>query len=147
MPEEDFEALFPARNEIYTYDGFLRAAARFPKFCNDDANGGSGSDEMCKRELATLFAHIVKETGNSGAMEGLEEWQTGLLHIHEADTSKGYRSENQYWMDAYPMGAGKKYYGRGPLQLSWNYNYGEFSEMMNGDRYYYSKNDLLVMPD
>lgn len=25
----------------------------------------------------------------------------------------------------YPCASGKSYYGRGPLQLSWNYNYGE----------------------
>lgn len=27
----------------------------------------------------------------------------------------------------YPPTAGQKYYGRGPFQLSWNYNYGQFS--------------------
>jgi hypothetical protein len=147
LPEETFEELFPARNENYTYEGFLKAVARFPKFCSEDEDGGAGSDEMCKRELATLFAHIVKETGTTDDMDGLEEWQSGLLHVHEADTSKEYRSAVEYWMEAYPMGAGKKYYGRGPLQLTHNYNYGEFSEMMASDRYYFSKNNLLQMPE
>lgn len=31
----------------------------------------------------------------------------------------------------YPCTAGKKYYGRGPLQLSYNYNYGAAGEELN----------------
>lgn len=37
---------------------------------------------------------------------------------------------------------GQKYYGRGPLQISWNYNYGPFSQVWYGD-----KNTLLQNPD
>lgn len=38
------------------------------------------------------------------------------------------------WMAiAFPAYPGKQYYGRGPLQLSWNYNYGMFSRSMFGD--------------
>merc|ERR1712050_504280 len=34
----------------------------------------------------------------------------------------------------YPCSAGKEYRGRGPKQLSWNYNYGQFSEEFCGDK-------------
>ena len=30
----------------------------------------------------------------------------------------------------YPCQTGKSYHGRGPMQLSWNYNYGYFSEQV-----------------
>ena len=39
-----------------------------------------------------------------------------------------------------------KYYGRGPLQLSWNYNYGQFSNIY-GTSSYDSKLDLLKHPE
>lgn len=35
----------------------------------------------------------------------------------------------------------KRYYGRGPLQLTWNYNYGQVSRAIFGD------NRLLNDPD
>ena len=34
---------------------------------------------------------------------------------------------------SYPCEPGQKYYGRGAKQLSWNYNYGAFSQAMFGD--------------
>jgi hypothetical protein len=41
----------------------------------------------------------------------------------------------------YPCKTGREYHGRGPKQLSWNYNYGQFSEQFCGD-----KNILLENP-
>lgn len=35
----------------------------------------------------------------------------------------GYTTPHDLW----PPTDGMKYYGRGPFQLSWNYNYGQFS--------------------
>ena len=44
---------------IYTYDDFLRAVAKFPKFCNEIPTGSSAKiDDICKSEIATLMAHI-----------------------------------------------------------------------------------------
>jgi len=42
----------------------------------------------------------------------------------------------------YPGVNGKYYYGRGPKQLTWNYNYGQFSEAWFG-----SKDTLLQHPE
>ncbi|KAG9152316.1 hypothetical protein Leryth_021257 [Lithospermum erythrorhizon] len=39
----------------------------------------------------------------------------------------------------YPCAPGKRYYGRGPLQLTWNYNYGSVGQNIN--------DDLLNNPD
>ena len=33
--ELGWDYLFPLRNDLYTYTGFLEAVAKFPKFCDD----------------------------------------------------------------------------------------------------------------
>ena len=45
---------------------------------------------------------------------------------------------------AYPCIPGQKYFGRGAKQLSWNYNYGAFSNAMFGDAMILLKNPGLV---
>ncbi len=99
---EAFDRAFPAssRHKIYSYDAFLQAAAMFPRFC------GEGTAEQRKRELAAFLANVAHETGS---LKYAEE-------INKGD----YRQPNAQW----PPQPGKKYFGRGPLQLSWNYNYG-----------------------
>ena len=87
-------------------------------------------DKNCKRELASVFAHWGQETGKRSWNDG-EFWTQGLYHIEEMDC-KGktaafcnYYSSN--WSakeDAWPPQSPKQYYGRGPMWLSWNYNYG-----------------------
>ncbi|PQP92101.1 endochitinase 2 [Prunus yedoensis var. nudiflora] len=37
------------------------------------------------------------------------------------------------WDPNYPCAAGKQYYGRGPIQLSWNYNYGQCGKAIGAD--------------
>jgi chitodextrinase len=163
MSEDDFEdTLFPKRNSIYTYDAFLEAIAKFDKFCNENHLGDTvDDDEACKIELSTLFAHFAQESGYHGGTikidgEDVEEWQQGLYHVHEDgcpddkgvvdEHCKKYRSGTGHWAtDAYPMPAGVQYYGRGPFQLSWNSNFGEFSEML-GESTYDGKTTLLNNP-
>jgi hypothetical protein len=53
-----------------TYENFLKAVAKFPYFCdehNAEEVGLNTQDieETCKRELATLFAHIAYESGSN----------------------------------------------------------------------------------
>ncbi|CAI0471892.1 unnamed protein product [Linum tenue] len=60
--------------------------------------GHLDSVEESKREIAAFFAHVSHETGGT-----------------YCDSSAV----------ANPCAPGRQYYGRGPLQLSWNYNYGE----------------------
>jgi len=87
-----------------------------------------------KKELAAFFANIAHETrhGQNG------KYDDGLMYIHESNTSLPYIADN----DNYPPVAGKKYYGRGPLQLSYNGNYGYASDCIFGD-----KRILLNNPD
>lgn len=44
--------------------------------------------------------------------------------------------------ELYPGAEGKRYYGRGPIMMSWNFNYGLFSSIIYGD-----KNVLLNKPE
>jgi len=87
-----------------------------------------------KKELAAFFAQIAHETrhGQDGT------YTDGLMFIHEINTALTYTADN----DQYPALKGKKYYGRGPMELSYNGNYGYASDCIFGD-----KNILLNNPD
>ena len=92
-----------------------------------------------KKELAAFFANIAHETrhGQDGT------YTDGLMYIHENNTSLTYIAPN----DAYPAVAGQKYYGRGPMQLSYNGNYGYASDCIFGDKKVLLNNPGLVETD
>jgi len=92
-----------------------------------------------KKELAAFLAQIAHETrfGQNG------KYDDGLIFIHEKDTTNAYLSDN----DAYPPVKGKKYYGRGPIQLSYNGNYGKASNFIFGDKNVLLKNPSLIETD
>lgn len=92
-----------------------------------------------KKELAAFFAHIAHETrhGENG------KYNDGLMYTHELNTSLPYIAEN----DTYPPVKGKNYYGRGPLQLSYNGNYGYASDCIFGDKTILLNNPDLVTTD
>jgi predicted chitinase len=103
VSEAQFNQMFPNRNGFYTYAGLVDAAKSFPAFA------GTGDLAMKKREAAAALANFSHET-------------SGLIHITEV-------AKNDYCGDwdgnpnTCPCAAGKRYYGRGPMQLSWNGNY------------------------
>ncbi|HVW97331.1 MAG TPA: chitinase [Mucilaginibacter sp.] len=181
ITESQFNALFPQRNQFYTYAAFKkainemslitikvtrRAVSVYQIIRTDKSTGRSAivrQDEdwnedwakqkpdssytidygaFCsekdlqtnRKELAAFFANIAHETrhGENG------KYDDGLMFTHENDTTLSYVAEN----DAYPPIPGKKYYGRGPLQLSYNGNYGYASDCIFGD-----KKILLDNPD
>ena len=81
FPETKFNTLFPFRNQLYTYDGFLHAIGKYPAFCGEQGPSLPGSlydlDSTCKRELAVLFAHFNQETGAGeqyAIQRGAEFW-------------------------------------------------------------------------
>ena len=41
FPESSWNSQFPDRLDVYTYQNFLRATAKFPYFCNDTAPNSS----------------------------------------------------------------------------------------------------------
>ncbi len=92
-----------------------------------------------KKELAAFFANIAHETrhGEDG------KYNDGLMYIHENNTSLAYIAPN----DVYPAVAGKKYYGRGPMQISYNGNYGYASDCIFGDKNVLLSNPALVETD
>jgi hypothetical protein len=92
-----------------------------------------------KKELAAFFAHIAHETreGEDG------KFNDGLMAVHEDNTSNAYIATNV----VYPPVAGKKYYGRGPIQLSYNGNYGTASDFIFGDKKVLLNNPELIETD
>ncbi|MBH5319608.1 chitinase [Paenibacillus sp. GSMTC-2017] len=95
-----------------------------------------------KRELAAFLANISHETGGGWATAPGGELSWGLFWNEEISyinsTQIGYVASNT----DFPAVAGKSYHGRGPIQLSWNYNYGLISGIIYG-----TKNTLLNNPE
>ncbi|WP_444919931.1 glycoside hydrolase family 19 protein [Microbulbifer sp. CnH-101-G] len=155
ISEDTWNYLFPLRAEEYTYTNFLRAVAKFPAFCGEYTDGRD-SDAICRKVLAVMFAHFGQETGAHAAAWDEPEWRQGLYWIREIgwteETSGGYgacESSSSWAADVWPCainadGGYKSYFGRGAKQLSWNYNYGPFSQAMYGDIYTLLENPELV---
>lgn len=144
VSEADWDYMFAKRTPEYTYRNFLQATGKFPIFCGtyDD---GRDSDAICRKALATMFAHFTQETGGHTSHWDVPEWRQGLVHVREMgwdeEARGGYNGEcnpnvwqGQTWpCGKFENGEFKSYFGRGAKQLSYNYNYGPFSEAMFGD--------------
>ena len=141
---ESWEYLFPKRNPAYTYENFLKAVGKFPAFCGD-YDDGRDAEAICRKSLATMFAHFTQETGGHTQNWDVPEWRQGLVYVREAGWDEtmrgGYNAEcslDTWQGKAFPCGtfedgSFKSYFGRGAKQLSYNYNYGPFSEAVTGD--------------
>lgn len=87
--EEDFEHLFPMHDRLYDYDAFVVAAGLYPKFCNEsDPSLGLSDSEVCKRELSTLFAHIIYETNAGDPENSHETFRQGLKYVKDHHCGK-----------------------------------------------------------
>ncbi len=107
-----------------------------------------GNLETKKRELMAFLANISQETtgGWDTAPGGKYAW--GLYFREE----QGYAGSSSIgYVDSgstlYPPTAGKSYHGRGPIQLSWNYNYGQVSQFLYGDKQILLDNPEKVIED
>ncbi|MBG0828612.1 chitinase [Planomonospora sp. ID67723] len=103
VSEAQFNQMFPNRNPFYTYRGLTAALSAYPGFAK------TGTDTTRRQEAAAFLANVNHETG-------------GLVHVVEQNTANypHYCDRNQ----PYGCPAGQAaYYGRGPIQLSWNFNY------------------------
>ncbi|MET4640577.1 glycoside hydrolase family 19 protein [Streptomyces sp. NPDC006539] len=103
VSEAQFNQMFPSRNPFYTYSGLTAALSAYPGFAN------TGSDTVKRQEAAAFLANVSHETG-------------GLVYVVEQNTA----NYPHYCDTGQPYGcpAGQSaYYGRGPIQLSWNFNY------------------------
>ena len=147
LNQKEWNELFPHRYGIglkdsvndnpdfYSFKTFLYAAKIFPAFLSE------GDETIQKRELAAFLANIAQETsgGWQTAPGGYFKW--GLYFLQESNNDKT-NFYNDTSKKNYPGVEGKYYFGRGPKQLTWNYNYGQFSEAWFG-----SKDTLLQHPE
>ncbi|WP_326557497.1 glycoside hydrolase family 19 protein [Micromonospora sp. NBC_01796] len=103
VTEAQFNQMFPGRNSFYTYSGLVAALSAYSAFAR------TGSATVQRQEAAAFLANVYHETG-------------GLVHIVEQN-----QANYPHYCDAgqpYGCPAGQAaYYGRGPIQLSWNFNY------------------------
>ncbi|MFF3150424.1 glycoside hydrolase family 19 protein, partial [Streptomyces sp. NPDC057927] len=103
VSEAQFNQMFPNRSSFYTYSGLRAAMSAYPAFAN------TGSDTVKKQEAAAFLANVSHETG-------------GLVYVVEQNTANYPHYCD--WSQPYGCPAGQSaYYGRGPIQLSWNFNY------------------------
>jgi predicted chitinase len=103
LTEAQFNAMFPDRLPFYTYAGLVDVLKTYPAFAN------TGSPTIRKREIAAFLAHVNHE---SGALIYLETINKDTWPIF-CDTTQVYGC---------PAGVAA-YHGRGPIMLSWNFNY------------------------
>ncbi|KAJ1696520.1 hypothetical protein LUZ63_005032 [Rhynchospora breviuscula] len=97
---------------FYSRDAFLTAIGSYPAF------GKTGTVDDSKREIAAFFAHVTHETYY-------------LCYIEEiGGASHNYCDSSN---TQYPCVPGKSYYGRGPIQISWNFNYGPAGKSIGFD--------------
>jgi hypothetical protein len=112
VSREQFEAAFPNRNAFYNYDDFVAALASYPSF------GATGDDATRKREAAAFLGNVSHETG-------------GLALINEDVHRRSTYCDAEM---SFGCPAGKEaYFGRGPAQLSWNYNYRDAGDALGVD--------------
>jgi predicted chitinase/chitodextrinase len=111
LSKATFQSMFPSRNAFYTYEGLVEATKKYPAF------GTTGSVDTQKREVAAFLANVNHETG-------------GLVYVEEI--AKGEYTD--FNAAGCPPAPGKRYFGRGPIQLSWNYNYCAASRSIFGNQ-------------
>jgi len=116
VSQAQFNEMFPNANAFYTYSGLVTALSAYPAFAT---TGGTTVEEQ---EAAAFLANVDHETG-------------GLVYINEIDQSGDYCASESYGC---PAGT-YAYYGRGPLQISWNFNYEAAGQAIG--------QDLLDNPD
>ncbi|XVE67265.1 hypothetical protein DITRI_Ditri08aG0146600 [Diplodiscus trichospermus] len=114
ISRETFEEMLLHRNNpacpavsFYTYKAFIAAAKSFPDFAL------VGDNATRKREIAAFLGQTSHET-----TDGRGGWNPP-----DGPFAWGYCFNRP--IEAFPCAPGQQHYGRGPIQLSWNYNYGQ----------------------
>lgn len=110
VSEAQFNQMFPNRSSFYTYSGLLTAMSYYPAFAK------TGSDTVRKQEAAAFLANVAHE---SDYLRAVREYNTANWPL--------------YCSHGIGQCGGKEYYGRGPIQLSWNYNYATAGNAMGVD--------------
>ncbi|KAF0706294.1 hypothetical protein AaE_014188 [Aphanomyces astaci] len=115
LSKELFLRIFPKALDIYKYENLVAIADKYPEFAN------TGNADVDRREVAAFLGQISLESGD-------------LRYVEEINKSTMCEPSPEY-----PCAAGKQYFGRGAIQLSWNYNYKDFGKAV--------KLDLVARPE
>jgi chitinase len=145
-----FASWFPGRDGFYTYDGLISTSSAYAALANQ-------SDQtMRKREVAALLANLDHESGGLGCVDEIDE--TGYVqqynlagqyinaNLHYCDQSTGIGCPAAAYAGQKTCGnpvnyyGGTAYYGRGPIQLSFNYNYKTAGNAIGSDLLNYPGN-------
>jgi hypothetical protein len=139
--------------DSFSLDAFIRAVLEYNNWAK--ANGykqflNQGTLKQQAEEFLVFWAKSSRETSGSWstapspwienetmAGETMKVWKGGLYWVEEVGyttNSTTGKSTAIGYVDAgsadFPPSPGRSYYGRGVIQLSWNYNYGAFSYWM-----------------
>lgn len=174
MPRANFEKTFPLTAhhqiingfdpaDVYSYSNFLKAAAVLPGYCGDFSSYPgtktaemTNPDEVCKRMMATTFAHAVQETGSAKSDDQVDIQNkiiTAFSSVAEENSTPENRRVGPYQETSGPfsasgqfaaMVANKYYYGRGAKQLSYTSNYANLSLMLYGNLLLVEDPDLVA---
>ncbi|KAK3224446.1 hypothetical protein Dsin_011471 [Dipteronia sinensis] len=109
-------------NGFYTYNAFIAAARSFTGF------GTTGDANTRRRELAAFLGQTSHETtgGWPSAPDGPYAW--GYCFIRERNNPGTFCTSTDW-----PCPPGRQYFGRGPIQLTHNYNYGQAGRAIDVD--------------
>lgn len=160
LTEETFNSFFKGRDiepgcdarakQLFTFDNLVATQKELSYFANF---ASVGDCTMRKRELVAFLAQTSHETNGGWADAPCNPKSYGYCYCEETVCVPGGSSYpcTSYcdpWADCMgnygvecPCTEGKTYHGRGPIQLSWNYNYAAFSNDVFGD------NSVLLDPD
>ena len=135
-------------SDAYFEEEWLQTKIKHIAVCDYGSFLAEGDLNTRKRELAGFLANISHETGG-GSVDGLTDDSKSGLYFNEevgfiGSSAIGYV---QGTGTSYLPVAGKSYHGRGPIQLSYNYNYGLCSDVLYGDSSILLNNPDLVEQD
>ncbi|GMP64033.1 hypothetical protein CsSME_00025479 [Camellia sinensis var. sinensis] len=127
-----FDVMFPNRNytgcgieDFYTYECLNNCRQVLSHLCH------YGDTDTCKRELAASFGQTSHQTtcGWNAAPGWRFLWEyCPVKEVLPVGDYCDQESETQW-----PCAPGQQYYGRSPIQLSYNYNYGQAGEALELD--------------
>ncbi len=121
----------------YTYDNIIAGMAELEEFAN------VGDDNTKKLEIAAFLANVAQETGAKGTGDPFG----GPCCFIQEGGGTAWGSTN-YNRDCGSTCAAAGYCGRGPHQLSYDYNYKAYGETMGvGDDYFDDPDILTTDPD
>jgi len=121
----------------YTYENLIAGMATWEEFA------GEGDENTRKLEIAAFLANIAQETGTHATGDAFGGPGCAIQEGYGAAWgSKAYNSYNGCVKQGTCAEAG--YCGRGPHQLSWDYNYKAFGKAMGVGDVYLNDPDLLT---